>query len=267
VHESYLKLAEMAITGSLTDEAGQCHGDASGKKWTGCSLQHLAPYVLEQRMAGADWPPFGHTMVGHRRLQNIRNAIEYVIAMGVDGDFAELGVWRGGSCIYAKMVLNAYNAIDRRVLLFDAFAPIRSYGSAYSYLWASLAQVRHNFQKYGVLDDSVRFYEGLFKDTLPTFRRRNHRKIAVLRVDGNFYDSHADAFYHMYRFVPIGGIIIFDDYLHAPAVQRFWNDLVHDYKLSERIVPIDKHGAWFRKLKHIDMTYNLYRKRRKGSAV
>lgn len=47
------------------------------------------------------------------------------------------------------------------------------------------------------------------------------QSIAVLRVDGNFYDSYQDAMYYMYDVVRIGGIMIFDDVMSHPPVNRF----------------------------------------------
>jgi O-methyltransferase len=93
----------------------------------------------------------------------------------------------------------------------DAFEAIPGYGAAIaSYLETSLATVEHNFAKYGLYDDRVKFFKGLFKDTVPAFRQQhNESKIAVLRIDGNFYDSYQDALYYLYELVPVGGYVIF----------------------------------------------------------
>jgi hypothetical protein len=201
----YLHLVEMAVTGSLTDEAGRCNTAAM------CRLDILLPYNATTRREGDDFPPFGHTMVGHLRLHNIRDLIKAVVRDNVPGDFAELGVWRGGSCIYAKAVLDVMAEDTRNVLVFDAFESISTYGVVMSqYLQTSVAAVEHNFAKYGLLDDHVKFFKGLFKDTVPTFRQQhNGSKIAILRIDGNFYDSYQDALYHLYELVPVGGYVIF----------------------------------------------------------
>jgi O-methyltransferase len=109
--QQYLHLVEMAVTGSLTDEAGRCNGVA-------CKLDQVLPYNATMRKGGDDWPPLGHTMVGHDRLHNIRDLIKAVVRNNVPGDFAELGVWRGGSCIYAKAVLDVMREDTRQVLVF-----------------------------------------------------------------------------------------------------------------------------------------------------
>lgn len=77
---------------------------------------------------------------------------------------------------------------DRNVYVFDAFDAIANYGGITEFLKTSEAAVRHNFDKYGVMDDRVFFQKGLFKDTLPKFKQQHpDLQLAVLRVDGNFY--------------------------------------------------------------------------------
>ena len=46
---------------------------------------------------GQDWPKAGYTMVGLARLGNIAKLVLDVVSNQIPGDFAELGVWRGGS--------------------------------------------------------------------------------------------------------------------------------------------------------------------------
>ena len=57
---------------------------------------------------GRNWPPQGAcqalTMSGLRRLDNLQMVLEDVILRQIDGDFIELGVWKGGICIFAKAI-------------------------------------------------------------------------------------------------------------------------------------------------------------------
>jgi O-methyltransferase len=250
----YLKLMEMALTGSLHDETGRCNG------FKDCNITQLLPYDPELRRIGNDWPPFGHTMVGHLRLQNIKNLIDEIVVKRVPGDFAELGVWRGGSCIYAKAVFNVHEQHNRRVYVFDAFDSLRNYGISAKYLSTSEATVRHNFNKYGVLDDRVVFIKGLFKTSVPDFRRSHSQtKIAVLRLDGNFYDSHQDALYYLYELVPVGGYVIFDDIRSHPAVQQSWTDFQQDQGFSETLINVDNHAAYFMKTKKVKVNFAFFK--------
>jgi len=250
LEEKYLHLVEMAVTGSLTDEAGSCNGGAGG-----CALSNLAPYDKSKREAGSDWPPFGHTMVGHVRLHNVRFALQDVIDNNVPGDFAELGVWRGGTCIYAKALLDVLGQASRHVHVFDAFERIPLYHDRGSFLMNSEADVKHNFDKYQVLDDHVHFYKGMFKETVPSFQGQ----LAVLRIDSSFYDSYQDALYYLYPKVPVGGIVIFDDVFHVKAVLQCWQDFKHDQGLPEELTKIDHQSAWFRKTVAIDVDFKHFK--------
>lgn len=255
MEERYLCLLEMALTGSLADEAGRCDGGKGG-----CELSRTLPYNSTMRYFGNDWPPLGHTMVGHARLQNIKHAIETCNADGIVGDFAELGVWRGGASIYAKGVITAYGARNRRVLVLDAFESLPQYGNHKTFLETSEVQVKHNFQKYGLLDSNVIFIRGLFRDSLPRFKRRHPGvKIAVLRIDSNFYDSYQDALYYLYELVPVGGFVIFDDVMSHPAVMQCWKDFKNEQGLPEELEQIDDHSAFFRKTMEVKVNFSYFK--------
>jgi len=197
---------------------------------------------------GDDWPPFGHTMVGHKRMRNVKMALKTVFENNIPGDFVELGVWRGGVCIYAKAMIDIFDQNNREVHVFDAFAKLPGYNRAGNFLMNSAEDVKHNFAKDGVMDERVVFHVGLFKDTLPDFSKKEPpRPIAVLRVDGNFYDSYQDAMYYLYERVPVGGIVIFDDVMSHGAVMQFWKDFKREQDVQEELIRIDRHSAWFKK--------------------
>ena len=242
------------------DEVGRCNGGPGG-----CALQRVAQFNHSLREKGNDWPPVGHTMVGHKRLDNVKSAIESVVSASIPGDFAELGVWRGGASIYAQLVMKCLRQMhERRVLVFDAFETLlhlNMYGTASSYLSVTEQEVRHNFAKYGVLK-GAHFYKGLFSNSLPHFTIQNqaeNRSISVLRIDGNFYSSYQDVLYELYSLVPVGGIVIFDDILSHKGVQDFWRDFTHDYSMNEVLHAIDDHSAWFRKERAVELDRAKYR--------
>jgi hypothetical protein len=250
-----VRLIEMAITGSLNDEAGRCNGGEGG-----CSSKNLAPYESSLRNRGNDWPPFGFTMVGHLRIQNVKQAIELVIGRKVEGAFAELGSWRGGVCIYARALLDVLGENERKVFVFDAFERIPGYGSNANFLEVSEGAVKHNFEKFfGSVPSSVLFYKGLFKNTVPNFAKTGE-KISVLRIDGNYYDSYQDALYYLYPLVPVGGVVIFDDILSHSNVMRCWKDFKLEQHLPEEIIRIDDHSAWFEKTKDVEIDFKYFRK-------
>ena len=80
-------------------------------------VDNISPDEREKlRREGEDWPLLNaQTMVGLDRLDNIQNLAETILVEGVDGDFIETGIWRGGSCIFMRGILDAYNDQTRKV--------------------------------------------------------------------------------------------------------------------------------------------------------
>jgi hypothetical protein len=194
-------------------------------------------------------------MIGQKRLDNLHRCIERVLAANVPGDLVETGVWRGGATILMRGVLKAYGIRDRAVWVADSFRGVPAPNpKTYPHdrgmqfhrvplLAVPLKEVRANFSRYGLLDDQVRFLAGWFKDTLP---RAPIRRIAVLRLDGDLYESTIQALQHLYRRVSVGGFIIVDDYGIA-CCRRAVTDYRAAHRITERIRPIDGMGVYWRK--------------------
>jgi hypothetical protein len=163
-----------------------------------------------------DWPVYAETMIGTYRLDNIRYCIGQVIKDKVEGDVIECGVWRGGACIWMKAILDSYEEL-RNVYVADSFngfpKPKYKCDADFDFLQkhdlkVPVEVVKNNFKKYGLLDNRVKFIEGYFSETLPKF----DGKLALLRVDGDLYESTVDILNNLYDKVSVGGYIIIDDY-------------------------------------------------------
>ena len=88
----------------------------------------------------------------------------------------------------------------------------------------SLDTVQANFRRYGLLDDRVKFLPGWFRDTLPV---APVERIAVLRLDGDMYESTHLALTHLYPKLSSGGFLIVDDYGALPNCRRAVEDFRH----------------------------------------
>jgi hypothetical protein len=167
-----------------------------------------------------------HTMVPLVRLNNVQECVADVLARGIPGDLIETGVWRGGLTIFMRGILKAYGVIDRRVWVADSFQGLPEPDAAkhpvearahhsktmvqeYKHLAVSAEDVRANFARYGLLDEQVCFLEGWFKDTLP---KAPVDRLAVMRLDGDYYESTMDALASLYPKLSPGGYVIIDDY-------------------------------------------------------
>ena len=152
------------------------------------------------------------SMLPLKRLDHLQSCIEDVLARDVPGDLIETGVWRGGTTIFMRAALKAYGATDRAVWVADSFeglpepnaekypleakahrGPVMT--KTYKHFAVSLEEVQRNFRAYGMLDPQVRFLKGWFNETLPN---APIEKLAILRLDGDFYESTRDGLVNLY---------------------------------------------------------------------
>jgi O-methyltransferase len=171
-----------------------------------------------------------------------------VLKEDVPGDLLEAGVWRGGACILMRGILKAYGDTERCVVMADSFAglpppnpekfPADEGLSLHEFpqLAVSVEQVRANFERYGLLDEQVEFLPGWFRDTLPTL---SGRRFAVLRLDGDLYESTWDALTHLYPLLSPRGLIIIDDYNDITACRQAVDDYRSAHAIIETLVAVD----------------------------
>ncbi len=208
------------------------------------------------RAEGRDWPPTAETMVGTARTSNVVDCCVEAVLDGVPGDFAETGVWRGGTTILMRGVLRALDDRDRRVWVADSFEGLPAPApdahptdaaidwSHVEVLKVGADEVRSNFARYGLLDDRVRFLEGWFADTLPG---APIEQLAVLRLDGDLYGSTMDALRALEPKVAPGGFVIVDDYGGWEPCRTAVEDYRAEHGITAEIHAVDWTGVWWRK--------------------
>ncbi|OBI22975.1 macrocin O-methyltransferase [Mycobacterium sp. E2327] len=216
----------------------------------------VSPFGERKRDLGLDWPAEAETMIGMHRLTSLQRCVETVLADDIPGDLVECGVWRGGACILMRAVLAAYGDETRSVWLADSFAGLpRPDTAKYKAdklfmpdLYAGVlavpeSEVRANFERYGLLDDQVRFLPGWFKDTLPN---APIDRIALLRLDGDLYESTIQALDALYPRLSPGGFCIIDDYA-LKACRQAVTHYREKHSVSAEIVDIDGIAVLWRK--------------------
>lgn len=215
------------------------------------------PYNGLLRYEGRDWPTQAHSMIGVHRMKNLQKCIANVLDPNftVPGNFLEAGVWRGGASIFMRGMLKAYRVTDRIVYLADSFAglPIpdvdrypEDKGLDYYMnleLVVPLETVRENFIAYGLLDQQVQFLKGWFKDTLPM---ADVGQLAILRLDGDMYESTIDTLNALYDRVSRGGYVIVDD-LSIGACAQAVADFRNLHHITEMLYRVDWTGGYWRK--------------------
>jgi O-methyltransferase len=239
----YLDLLVRTIAGTVYKDPSLMHGKVN-------------PHDPGVRHTGGDWPAMAHSMIGTIRLQNVCKLAERAIQDHIAGHFIETGVWRGGACILMRGVLAAYGITDRKVYVADSFKGLPT-PDAVNYpldqgsrlfeeteLAITRLQVEENFGAYGLLDGQVVFLEGWFKDTLSTLTTE---KFALIRLDGDLYESTMQALEALYPRLAVGGFVIIDDYGGLVMCARAVEDYRSAHGITEPLHEIDWTGRWWQK--------------------
>lgn len=139
------------------------------------------------------------------------------IRAGVPGDFVECGVFAGSQA--AAMALAA-RGTGRKVHLFDSFTGIPA-GGTRDLEWThpegtsacSMAAVKAHMREWGIADEDTVYHPGLFAPGMGSEIER----IAVLRLDGDLYESTRICLEALYPKLAVGGWLIVDDFALSGA--------------------------------------------------
>jgi O-methyltransferase len=221
-----------------------------------------APVAPEPDLSGlsaADRPiverAYPYTMTGVPRLQALIDAVRYCVARGVEGAFAECGVWRGGSVLAMVLTLRDLGVTDRDIYLYDTFEgmtrptevdvsrydlsggrPTEAVGCSALAEWEAAQErglalweglfgpesfseegVRETLSRTGYPDERLHFVRGPVEETLPD---RAPSELALLRLDTDWYESTHHELLHLYPRLVRGGVFLVDDYGHWEGSRR-----------------------------------------------
>lgn len=199
------------------------------------------------------------TMCGLKKLDSVQFCVESCLKEHIPGDMIECGVWRGGVSIFMRAILAAHAVTDRTVWVADSFQglptpPVDSQ-DAVMHAYPPLIEADHyavnqdtvmaNFRRYGLLDEQVKFIPGWFSDSLP---HAAVEQIAVLRVDGDYYDSTMDILNNLYPKLVTGGYIILDDWgLPICGERQAVLEYRESHGITDPIIEVDWQSAYWRK--------------------
>jgi hypothetical protein len=108
----------------------------------------------------------------------------------------------------------------------------------------SLDAVQSHFARYGLLDDQVVFLKGFFSDTLPVI---NTDAIAILRCDGDTFESTYGVLSNVYSKVSRGGYVIVDDYNSFSDCKAAVDRFRAEGGITDPLVPIDNLSVYWKK--------------------
>jgi hypothetical protein len=201
------------------------------------------------------------TMTSFERMIALARAVDYLIQNNIEGDFVECGVWKGGSAmLMAKSLLEA-KTTDRLIYLYDTFEgmsepsekDVSFFGKKAKSLlqqqsievqhsvwcYSAIDEVKSNLIKVGYPEDNFIFVQGKVEDTIPKVLPQ---KIALLRLDTDWYESTKHELTHLYPLLVEGGILIIDDYGHWLGCKKAVDEFIQEKKLKLYLNRIDYTG-------------------------
>lgn len=244
---------QKVIRGGYLVKGGLLYRNTDGAKWDRTrNIHSVLPY----------------TLVGVGGLEATYDLCQRVLQSGVPGDFVELGVARGGCAALMSHVLfdpeNAGIAEGRTLHLFDSYEGLPEPTSddfredgvgtgnhvrplPLGSCLGTLEEVQGLlFDKKGFPRDRIAFYRGWFDKTVPE-SGPGIGAIAILRIDGDWYESTKVCMEGLYDQVSPGGAVIIDDYLSCFGCQKAVDEFIEVRGLSVEIKLDGRGGCYFLK--------------------
>jgi O-methyltransferase len=169
-------------------------------------------------------------------LFNLYCATRYIVDSNIDGDFVECGVHLGGSVMMMEHVLLHFEtARDRNVFALDTFFGfVRRNEELDIDIQSGLAvclpsSEEHDFSAGAISNmrsigfKNLQVVKGDVLKTIPTI---DTRKIALLRLDTDTYDTTKFELEQLYDRVVPGGVVIVDDYGYTFGCKKAVDDFI-----------------------------------------
>ena len=195
-----------------------------------------------------------YTMLNHSRARALYDGVCEVVARDIPGDIVECGVARGGSAALMALTLRSrcdaarFSSDSRKILAFDTFEglpPPTADDPDYEIArhWTGQcrgeeAEVHALFGGLGVAD-ITECIKGTFQETLP---RWQGGRIALLHLDGDWYDSIRVCLEHLWDRVSPGGIVQIDDYGAWAGARKAVDEFVSARNITAPLRYIDPTG-------------------------
>jgi O-methyltransferase len=198
-----------------------------------------------------------YTMTSPERIISLTRAIDYIEANAIEGSIVECGVWKGGSVMAALLALKEKN---RNIYLYDTFEGMseptendesyknesakEAFQNKDDYweriaCYSTLDEVKNNIHKVNYPTNKINFVQGKVEETIP---KTIPEKIAILRLDTDWYESTMHEMVHLFPRLVTGGVIIIDDYGHWKGCKKAVDEYVSTNNIKLMLNRIDYTG-------------------------
>jgi O-methyltransferase len=205
-------------------------------------------HIINEECAGILQKCHNFTLTSQHRMYALYKAVEYVVNSGLQGDFIECGVWRGGSSMLIALTLLKMGQTHRKIYLYDTFEGMTeptkddiSKKENAQEIWrkcqrenhndwcfSAISDVRRNMLSTGYPENNIFLIKGKVEDTIPSTIPSN---VALLRLDTDFYGSTKHEMIHLYPLLVQKGVLIIDDYGYWAGARK----AVDEYFVSNNI--------------------------------
>lgn len=190
-----------------------------------------------------------YTLTGPVRTVSLMRALRYIARHGIAGDIVECGVWKGGSMMAAARTLVRLGE-KRRLWLYDTFEGMSvptpqdvsvfdvpaDRGYRAPYLSIGLEDVRRALLGTGYDEELLTFVPGKVEETIPG---RAPDRIALLRLDTDWYESTRHELVHLFPRLTRGGVLIIDDYGHWKGARKATDEYLEQNGIAMLLHRID----------------------------
>jgi hypothetical protein len=202
-----------------------------------------------------------YTATSPERIFSLCEAVKYLIKNEIEGDIVECGVYKGGSMMTVAYTLLSMNEKNRHLWLYDTFEGMTppddidkdfqgrtalqqlqsSQKEAQESIWcySSLEDVQKAMELPGYPKDKIHFIKGKVEDTLPS---QSPKKIALLRLDTDWYQSTYHSLVHLFPCLSPGGVLIIDDYGHWQGARQAVDNYIKENNIKLLLTRIDYTG-------------------------
>lgn len=202
-----------------------------------------------------------YTMTSIERIFGLIEGVNYIEKHRIEGDIVECGVWKGGSMLAIAEVLMQNKNQQRHLHLYDTFEGMsepseddvnRYNDSAESLLqsdtnkdrnlvWAfsGLDEVKQTMALSTYPNENIHYIKGKVEDTIP---QQIPDKIALLRLDTDWYESTKHELIHLFPRLVQGGVLIIDDYGFWKGARKAVDEYFAENKIRILLARMDETG-------------------------
>jgi hypothetical protein len=220
--------------------------------------------TLHADFTANDWETINfvkpYTMTSVERLKSLIDAVNYVSTNGIEGDFVECGTWKGGSVMCMQKKLIELNQTNRKFWVFDTYEGMpepdeldknfkqtsaqqlmneEEKEKSLTWAYSNYEETTGNILSTGYPKEKINFVKGLVEDTIP---QTPIDKIAILRLDTDWYSSTKFELEHLYPKLVKGGVLIIDDYGHWEGCRKAVDEYFTNNNIPIFMMRIDYTG-------------------------